>query len=105
MHLSLYLDELYVEQLRVATTRLKKRHAIVEAWRAELDRDFGTRHEVGLVDPLGNIGFMSEYDPPIFFGLSHPSDVRLFEVAAIRLTHTRKLTRFHMCVCRVVGFL
>jgi len=50
-----------VEQLRAATARLKKRHAIFKAWQQELDRDFGVPREEGLIDPPDDIGSMSEH--------------------------------------------
>ena len=52
------------EQLKSATTRFKKRHAIFKAWQAELEHDFGIRREDGLVDPPRNLGSMGEY---VFF--------------------------------------
>ena len=91
LHISPYLDKLYeaisanpsitvrglsdlfvadygqffdVEQLRVATSRLKRRHAIFKAWREELDQDFGLVREDGLpsLKLPNNLGSMSEYD-------------------------------------------
>ena len=54
------------EQLRAATARLKRRHAIFKAWQSELDQDFGHRRKEGSIDPPSNIGSMSEHDFPIF---------------------------------------
>ena len=51
-----------VEQLRAATSRLKRRHAIFKAWQSELDLEFGIRREEGLIDPPSNFDSMSEYD-------------------------------------------
>ena len=51
-----------VEQLRAATARLKRRHAIFKAWKSELDQDFGLRRKEGSIDPPSNIGSMSECD-------------------------------------------
>ena len=53
-----------VEQLRVATSRLKRRHAIFKAWREELDHDFGLVRKDGLpsLQLPNNLGSMSEYD-------------------------------------------
>jgi hypothetical protein len=50
-----------VVQLRAATARLKRRHAIFKAWQSELDVDFGVRREEGLIDPPSNLGSMSEH--------------------------------------------
>ena len=51
-----------VEQLRAATSRLRRRQAISKAWQDELDLDFGIRREEGLIDPPRNLSSMSEYD-------------------------------------------
>ena len=89
--LSLYLDQLYVRiaeepsitwqrlsvyflaehcksfdpiALKGAIARLKRRHAIFEAWRKELGQDFGLVREDGLssLELPNNIGSMSEYE-------------------------------------------
>ena len=91
LHISPYLDKLYtaisenpsitvqglsdlfvadygkffdVEQLRAATSRLKRRHAIFKAWREEIDKDFGLVRKDGLpsLELPNNLGSMSEYD-------------------------------------------
>ena len=48
--------------LKETIARLKRRHAIFEAWRVELAKDFGLRGEKALNDLPSNIGSMSEYD-------------------------------------------
>ena len=77
-------------QLRVATSRLKRRHAIFKAWREELDKDFGLVRKDGLpsLQLPKNLGSMSEYDVYLSLivgkratvaacGHSHPSGLRL----------------------------
>ena len=50
--------------LKEAIARLKRRHAIFEAWRKELDKDFGLVRKDGLpsLELPNNIGSMSEYE-------------------------------------------
>ena len=112
LHISPYLDKLYeaisenpsitvqglsdvfvaeygqffdVEQLRAATSRLKRRHAIFKAWQSELDLDFGIRREEGLIDPPSNLGSMSEYDLFLSFRLlQNVPPLRLADIPILR---------------------
>ncbi len=56
-----------VEQLRAATARLKRRHAIFKSWQSEIDKDFGLRRKGSSIDTPRNIGSMSEHDFFLFF--------------------------------------
>ena len=108
--LSPYLDELYVRiaeeptntwqrlsadfvydhckffdpiSLKEAIARLKRRHAIFEAWRNELDKDFGLVRKDGLpsLQLPKNIGSMSEYEFYLAFDCGkscHRCGVRTF---------------------------
>ena len=105
-----------VEQLRAATSRLKRRHAIFKAWQSELDLDFGVRREEGLVKPPSNIGSMSEHD--FSYCLMHASfaivadcghslrlGVRLYLVTTMHLIRRRKPIRYRIFVGRLLVLL
>ena len=55
--------------MKEAIARLKRRHAIFEAWRKELDKDFGLARKEGLpsLQLPHNLGSMTEYDFYSFF--------------------------------------
>ena len=113
LHISPYLDKLYeaisenpsitvqglsdlfvadhgkffdVEQLRVATSRLKRRHAIFKAWREELDHDFGLVRKDGLpsLQLPNNLGSMSEYDFYSSFDWESVPPLRLADIPIFR---------------------
>ena len=105
-----------VVQLRAATARLKRRHAIFKAWQSELDVDCGVRREEGLIDPPSNIGSMSEHDFFLFLivvsraivadcGHSRLLVVRLYLVTPIHLIRIRRQIHFRMFVGPVVALL
>ena len=116
LFLSEYGEFFDVEQLRAATSRLKRRHAIFKAWQSELDLDFGVRREEGLVKPPSNIGSMSEHD--FSYCLMHASfaivadcghslrlGVRLYLVTTMHQIRTRRPIRYRMFVGRLVVLL
>ena len=99
--------------LKETIVRFKRRHAIFEAWRKELDQDVGLVREGGLpsLQLPCNIGSMSEYEFYQSFACGkscHRCGLRTFPSFGVppifgsgyeANTHPRANSLSHVCVC------